>query len=330
MVTAVTKSKHEPIAMPSSLVKHDSLKIAWKRICRVHAMHSQSKNKKGLLIYGESGTGKSQVGKVYAYLYPPQKIREKTIRPVFFYRFKESKKSIDDILKLLIKALGTTPPKGKTEPGELDAQFCYLIKELGVEIIILDEIQQILPNSDGVTALNTLKYFCSLLDGLSASIVFIGSDRAMRLLNFGKTGKTVDDNEQLSRRMMRPIKLERIEPKTDDWLECVNWFIDKIRFPFLNYKDGPLLNRLYIAYMERNFSTLESLFLLEDMSGIQDKKELIARLKDNFDIYGKNEINPFCSKDISDDKVNTILDGLLHTKQVDLKNVNCNQTDSTL
>ncbi|WP_157470980.1 TniB family NTP-binding protein [Colwellia sp. PAMC 20917] len=312
-MVVVNKVKREPAKMPSSLVKHDSLKIAWQRICRVHAMHSQPKNKKGVLIYGVSGEGKSYLVKQYETLFPQQKIREKTIMPVFLYRFKESKKQVDDILKLLIKALGTTPPKGKTEPGELDEQFCHLIKELGVELIILDEIQQVLPNTDGVTALNTLKYLCSLLDGLSASIVFIGSERAMRLLTFGKTEKAVDDNEQLSRRMMRSVKLERIEPRTDDWLDCINWFIDKIQFPFLNYKDGPLLNRLYLAYMERSFSTLESLFLLEDMSGIQDKQELIARLKDNYDIYGKAKLNPFCSTDISDEEVNTHINHVFQT-----------------
>jgi hypothetical protein len=299
--------------MPSTLVKHDSLDVAWQRICRVHAMHSQPKNKKGVLIYGTSGQGKSYVGEQYESLFPSQKIREKTLRPVFRYRFKDSKKQVDDILKLLIKALGTTPPKGKTEPGELDQQFCHLIEELGVELIILDEIQQVLPNSDGVTALNTLKYFCSLLDGLSASIVFIGSERAMRLLTFGQTDKTVDDNEQLSRRMMRSVKLEQIEPRTDDWLDCINWFIDKIRFSFLNYKDGPLLNRLYLAYMERSFSTLESLFLLEDMSKIQDKAELTSRLKDNYDIYGKETLNPFCPEDISDEEVNTLINHVLQT-----------------
>lgn len=312
-MVVVNKVKREPAKMPNTLVKHDSLKIAWQRICRVHAMHSQPKDKKGVLIYGGSGEGKSHVVKQYETLFPQQKIREKTIRPVFLYRFKESKKQVDDILKLLIKALGTTPPKGKTEPGELDKQFCHLIKELGVELIILDEIQQVLPNKDGVTALSTLKYFCSLLDELSASIVFIGSERAMRLLTFGKTEKTVDDNEQLSRRMMRSVKLERIEPRTDDWLDCINWFIDKIHFPFLNYKDGPLLNRLYLAYMERSFSTLESLFLLEDMSNIQGKTELIARLKNNYDIYGKAELNPFCSTDIPDEKVNTLINRIFQT-----------------
>ncbi|MDN3653599.1 TniB family NTP-binding protein [Thalassotalea ponticola] len=306
-------SNYPFIKIPSSLVKHDSLEVAWQRICRVHAMHTQPKNKKGVLIYGESGEGKSFLAEQYEALFPPRKVREKTFRPVFRYRFKQSNKQIDDILKLLIKALGTTPPKGKTEPGELDEQFRHLVKELGVELIILDEIQQVLPNTDGVTALNTLKYFCSLLDELPASIVFIGSERAMRLLTFGKTDKTVDDNEQLSRRMMRSVKLEKIEPRTDDWLECINWFIDKIGFPFLNYKDGPLLNRLYLAYMERSFSTLESLFLLEDMSDIKDKSVLLSKLKENYSMYGKAKLNPFCSDDLPDSEVNTLVNRIFQT-----------------
>lgn len=313
MVANLRVISPEKNVLPSSLVKHDSLTQAWDRIRRAHAMHTRGTPKKGVLIYGGSGSGKTFVAKQYEKLHSSIVTDTKTIRPIFYFRFKEAQKSTPDILKLLIKALGTTPPKGKTESGELYEQFILLVQSLGVELIILDEIQQVLPKSDGITALNTLKYFCALLDELSASIVFIGSTRAMSLITFGQNDKTIEDNEQLSRRMMRPIELLDIIPSTEEWVACVNWFLSQINFPHLTASDSNLLDRIYIAYTERKFATLESLFLLENMDSIQNKEILIKRLKRNFDIYCKGKYNPFSQKQYPDEDVKSTIDK--HYKQ---------------
>lgn len=293
---------------PECLVETDSLLTAWRSLCYVHSMYSSDYTNKGLLIYGASGEGKSCLASHYAKLHPKSEIDGRIHHPVLMYRFKEAKKTTSDILKLLIDALGVTPPKGRTEPGELDKQFKTLVKNLNVELIILDEIQQVLPNTDGVQALNTLKYFCALLDELPASIVFIGSDRAMRLLKFGElTPKNIDDNEQLSRRMLRPIKLERFEPKTQKWLDCVNWYMDKLQLPALTVNDGSLLNRIYIAYIERSFSTLECLFLRTDMSHLTNQAELIKQLHENYQLYCQH-LNPFDETNLSAIAVNELIE----------------------
>jgi hypothetical protein len=316
MVASVSKIHARSHSIPISIVEHDSLKEAWDRIRRAHGMHDNNTPKKGVLIHGKSGCGKSYVASQYLALYPPVITESKTIRPVFYFRFKEGQKSISDILKVLIKGLGTTPPKGRPEPGELNDQFTLLIKSLGVELIILDEVQQILPQSEGITALNTLKYFCALLDELNVSIVFIGSTRAMSLITFGQCEKTIDDNEQLSRRMMRPVELQGIEPRTAEWVDCVNWFLKKINFPALTTADSDLLDRIYIAYMERSFSTLESLFLLEDMNGINNTATLQRKLKKNFDIYCKGQFNPFAEEQYSNAQVNeTILRSFMNNSE---------------
>lgn len=293
MVISPVKIETQSISIPTTLVQHDSLIMAWDRICRVHRTHDCLHAKKCLLIFGESGEGKTFLVTEYLNLYPTRETLEKMITPVLYYRFREAKKSIEDILKLLIKALGTTPPKGRTEPGELDEQFTCLVKSMGVELIFLDEIQQILPKSDCLTAFNTLKYFCALLDELNVSIVFVGSERAMKLLSFGQSEKVAEDNEQLSRRMLRPVRIEGIEPRTRQWVDCVNFFLSKINICPLTTDDGDLLDRIYIAYTERSFSTLESLFLTEDMTNIKSKKQLQKKLKEKFQIYGKSDINPF-------------------------------------
>jgi energy-coupling factor transporter ATP-binding protein EcfA2 len=315
MVALPLKVDRRNLPIPDSLVQHDSLITAWDRICRVHTMHTSAHAKRGLLIFGKSGEGKSHLAKTYASLFPAKKTPEKTIKPVFYYRFREAKKSTDDILKLLIIALGTTPPKGRTEPGELDEQFTRLVQSMEIELLILDEIQQILPKSDCLTAFNTLKYFCALLDELNISIVFVGSERAMKLLTLGQADKVAEDNEQLSRRMLRPVMMNGMEPCTQQWLDCVNWFLSQINVCPLSKKDADLLNRIFIAFTERSFSTLESLFLTEDMSNINNTTQLKHKLKENFYVYGKGDINPFDSKMLSSEEVKSTIDIYFRTTE---------------
>ncbi|MEH6464380.1 MAG: TniB family NTP-binding protein [Shewanella psychromarinicola] len=297
-------------AFPEDMAIHPSLLQAWQRINEVHQMYSLPSRNKGQIIYGSSGEGKTFLVKNYQKLYPPIVTPEKTLIPVFYCRFKEAKKSIDDILRFLISALGVTPPKGRTQAGELSAQFYKLIDDLGVQLIILDEIQQVLPDKDSVTAMNTLKYFCGLLDELKPSIVFIGSDRATRLLTFGKTDKTTDDNEQLSRRMFRSIKIGRLAPSTDEWINCINWFVLKIGLEPLTDTDHDLIDRIYLAYgFGRSMSTLDDLFLSEP-SSLKTKTELLDFLFKNFEknchvseTDGHFVVNPFSFEEYKAAKV---------------------------
>lgn len=51
--------------------------------------------------------------------------------------------------------------------------------------------------------------------------------------------------------------------------------------------------------MERSFSTLDGLFMREDMSHIKDRHTLMMRLKANFYIYSQNVNNPFDESEYS-------------------------------
>ncbi|MDO6776236.1 TniB family NTP-binding protein [Shewanella sp. 3_MG-2023] len=297
------KHKIETFPFPQAMAVHPSLLLAWERICEVHQMYSLPSRNKGQLIFGLSGEGKTFLVNNYQQHFPPIVTTEKKLIPVFYCRFKEAKKSIDDILRFLISALGVSPPKGRTRAGELSAQFYKLIDELGVQLIILDEIQQVLPEKDSVTALNTLKYFCGLLDELPPSIVFIGSERASRLLTFGQTDKTVDENEQLSRRMFRSIQIGRLAPCSDEWLTSINWFVQKIGLEPLTYSDGDLLDRIYIAYGHgRSMSTLDDLFLRAPFHQ-KTKTELTCFLFKNFEKHCHKDENPFSTEHFSTEKV---------------------------
>lgn len=293
--------------MPTSLVPHDSLRKAWEFLHAVHKLHQRASGKRALLLYGGSGEGKTFTVKQYLSLFPTIKTAEVLKAPVFYCRLDESKKTPDDLLCILILALGQTPPKGKPRAGVLLHQFKTLVREKCIELFIIDEIQQVLPKTDGQRALEMLKFLCALIDAedLQTSFVFVGSTRAMHLLAFGACENTVDDNEQLSRRMLRPVKLDRIEPRSPQWIRVTNYFVQKIGFrELLVPDDKELFDRIYLAYTERAFSTLEDLFLDEERPNyIEDTPQLLAYLSERFLLTSKRAINPFDTEQMDADEV---------------------------
>lgn len=297
--------------LPPSLAGHRQLEILWQRLSYVHSHHKCTHGKRGLLVYGDSGEGKTFAVKQYKTLFAEVCTKEVIKTPVFYYRLTESRKSVDDLLAMLILALGGTPVKGKPRAGELFHQFKILVNAKEIELFIIDEIQQVLPKTDGQRALEIVKFLCGLIDSeeMNTAFVFVGSHRAMRLLTLGEAGNTVDDNEQLSRRMLRPVKLSRIKPRSTEWTNVVNFFMEFLNFgPLLIPDDREIFDRLYLAYNERAFSTMSDLFLGGTPNKIKSRAALLDYLATQFDITGKSALNPFKRKTLDYDEVRAAID----------------------
>ncbi|MCL1065714.1 TniB family NTP-binding protein [Shewanella olleyana] len=269
----------------------------------VHSMYfNESCTKKALLIYGSSGEGKTYLLKAYQQLFNPVKTLEKKTIPVFYYAVRQGKSSVNDLMKTLISALGGPMLRGRPHSTELEIQLITLLKEHEVELIILDEIQNLSTTYDGILFQSIIKYLCWLIDeeDIRCSIVFSGSKLASRLMAFGDNNKQLDDDEQLSRRMLRPISLRRHVPKKKSWVLCVDWFLRQIIGPVLDSKN--LLHqqfyfRVYIAYQERSMSTLNDLFMQENCMKSHDLESLYQALSINFNLYCKGAKNPFTNLD---------------------------------
>ncbi|MDO6613721.1 TniB family NTP-binding protein [Shewanella sp. 1_MG-2023] len=270
-----------------------------KRIKMVHGMYFDKQcTKKGLLIYGASGEGKTHLLKAYKKLFKPVEDIEKKTIPVFYYAVRQGKSNVNDFMKTLISALGGPPIRNRPHSSELETQFITLLKEQEVELIILDEIQNLSTSYDGILFQSIIKYLCWLLDedAIQCSIVFAGSQLASRLMSFGEHNMKLNDNEQLSRRMLRPIPLRRHAPKQSQWTDCVDWYLKQIKGPELdssNVLHQQFYDRVYVAYQEKSMSTLNDLFIQENCMRSPDLKSLYQALSINFNLYCKSTDNPF-------------------------------------
>ncbi|WP_462168272.1 TniB family NTP-binding protein [Pseudoalteromonas lipolytica] len=285
---------------PLNLFVNAQVEEAWERIEYVHSMyHDPDIFKQALLISGESGEGKTYLLETYRSTLKSVTSIEKTTCPVFYYSFKQPKKSVDEMIKLLIDRLGASPPQSRVSSAVLEHQFITLLEELEVELIMLDEIQSIASSYDGIEFQHFIKYLCSLIDNdkIKCSIVFAGTPAAKRIMSFGETNQKFNDSEQMSRRMIRPIEFKRIKPRTKHWVDCVNWFVNQIGLPALTVDDNKdLFDRIYVAYNEKSLSSLRDLFLQANCKNSASTEELIPCLKRNFDFFCKGQVNPFDKK----------------------------------
>ncbi|MCK8102148.1 TniB family NTP-binding protein [Pseudoalteromonas sp. 2CM36K] len=198
--------------------------------------------------------------------------------------------------RFLISELEGTTQNSRTTAAELDAQLISLLKDLEVELIILDEIQNIASSYDGIEFQRIIKYFCYLIDSnkIRCSIIFAGTSSAKRLITFGRTAGKFDDDEQMSRRQMRPIEIKPILPKTKNWIACCNWFIQQVGLPNLTKDEhSELLDRIYLAYSEHTMSTMRDLFLRNNTRNAKNYDQLIEALFENFEKYAIGAVNPF-------------------------------------
>ncbi|MDO6477369.1 TniB family NTP-binding protein [Alteromonas sp. 1_MG-2023] len=292
----------------TSIYQSPSTMTALSGIEAVHAMYNDAGAiKKGALIFADSGQGKSYLAKHYVKKHPPTITHELTTIPIFHFSFKSPKKTGDEILKLLIVALGSDVPKRSATSADLELQFIHLLKEKQVELIIFDEIQALVTTYDGIEFQRIIKFFCWVLDceDIRCSFVMMGTESAKRFMTFGKTAPKLVDTEHFSRRMRRPIPLRLLRPKKQEWLDCVNWFIGHNLLPAVSFETHKsFLCRLYLAYYYESYmSTLRDLLLNKNCQQCVNIESLIDTVRENFEAECKNDINFFDSDDISDAKV---------------------------
>lgn len=294
--------------IPSTLASHFSLKQAWKAINHIHLNFAGQQKQHGVLIIGPSGAGKSFLAENYAKQGKVKKTAEKKTIPILHHEVQIATTAPSTLLRSLMLEMGSLVPRKNIDFSELIAQFKAQLKAYEVELIFLDEVQHTLPKNDGIKAQNMLKLFASMLDKCGVPIVFMGTKAAQRLICFGQEKSDYSDDEQLSRRLTSRVLLLEPLPATKESLEVLNFFIGKVNQPALNTtEDKELILRLCMSYSEHSFGVLGKLFSGFDYSCITSREELLAALKQSFDLNCINGVNPFDREELSYERVNEFI-----------------------
>jgi len=144
-----------------------------------------------MLIYGQSGAGKTTLINQYLKNFPRKTTSDGSIVPVFFASL-PSKVTIKGCAKTLLKALGA-PNASHGDEIDMTSRLVTLIKNCGVELIILDEFQHLLQRASAKGAQQASDWLKELMNKTKVPLVLVGMPECTKLL---------EAHEQLDRRFI--------------------------------------------------------------------------------------------------------------------------------
>jgi len=259
---------------------------------RMQLVHKQSSRVKfSLVVTGVSGTGKSTLANWYAEQFPEVDTSEVTLKRVLNVHLTKPSSPVN-LVEQIIHAMGTSSTAKRQSLEGVVYQLNCLLKACKTELIILDEVQECLPDSDGIRAQAMAKAFVAIIDKCKVPLVLIGTPALTRILKLEYLADTsgISREEQLSRRFITSCKLNIFLSHCDSWMKAINFFGEKKRLRKLNRKDVELLDRLYVATYGR-IGLVEKLFSFASFDTFSDLNQVFHDAYELSDTTG--EANPF-------------------------------------
>jgi len=262
---------------------------------RIHLVHQQTdETKYSLVVVGLSGTGKSRLAKWYQKQFPVVKTPEVPSIPVVYVHLKQPS-SPNNLIEQIINALGTSIVARKQTLDKMIHQLKTLLEKCKTELVILDEVQECLPDTDGPKAQSMAKAFVAIIDKCKIPLILLGTPSLKRILKlkYRADKEGVSKEEQLSRRFIATCDLSIFISRTDEWLEVVNFFGSKAGMRMLHEHDASLLDRIYVATGGR-IGLIKKLFTFTDFT---NKSNEIKVLYDGYQLVDTTGCpNPFNNK----------------------------------
>ena len=134
-----------------------------------------------MLIYGEPGTGKSDLAIRFLNRYPRVESDIQDTLPVFYFQIGEEQ-TVKAFAINLLESLGSPPSRRTSTVSSLMKDFKVKCKKLNVKLIIFDELHNLIEERSDSVIKQIAIQFKSLIDDLAIPIVFIGNTISKILL----------------------------------------------------------------------------------------------------------------------------------------------------
>ncbi len=189
-----------------------------------------------LLITGQTGAGKTTLCRLYAHQYPRRREKESVIAPVLLASIPVPA-TAKSLATRLLEALGD-PMAARGTTVNQTQRVARLIKECGVELVILDEFQHFIDSESNHILLTVANWLKDLLNETNIPMILVGLPYSDIILQA---------NAQLARRFTMREALEPFK-----WESAAQQSEFKT---FLHYLDGllPLEKRSQLASEEIAF-----------------------------------------------------------------------------
>jgi type II secretory pathway predicted ATPase ExeA len=233
-----TKQKSATVAFNQAVVAHPRLAAGLLAINQIHCSYASTP--KGLMVLGETGTGKTTLAREYERKYACSfdVIRDK--KPVLLIETPPSN-SVDTFYSAILEKLGDLAyDKGRAVSKRKRIE--RLIKELGVEVLIFDEIQNLLPENAQASTRKISNIIKSLMNTLRIPVVLVGLPSARELLHA---------QPELQGRFSRPFVIQALKyhtPKEKEYFcNYLKGLQGKMQIDTENLCSEKMAKRFYVA-----------------------------------------------------------------------------------
>jgi hypothetical protein len=209
--------EHLRLLVGNILVSHTSFRSGRQRFRQVMRYKAAGGvDPRGILLIGESRTGKSRLLRAILDEWPRSKDAEGVTVPIVAVRV-QARPSPKSLASLLLAALGAPDPHKGTE-ADLTERLVKLLKECKTFAIALDEFQHFMDRRSLKVLHEVADWLKVLAEDAKVLLIVAGLQRCVGVIR---------QNEQLLRRFGAPISLRRFD-----------WFDDEDRDAWLSILEG--------------------------------------------------------------------------------------------
>lgn len=232
--------KPESIEFSDKLVKIDEFASAWQAIEYTHMF--QRVEARCAMLLGDSGNGKTSLIRDYMKAYEVDETDELSPRRVIHVTA-TSNVSIPDFASRILDALGD-PESELGTMGKKQKRLKQYKKQLGLEMICIDEVHDLLPKSGYSQNSPVIKFIKSLMTDLNVSVILAGLPNAEGIL---------DVDEQIKTRCKRVVNVHPFSMRGQDEKIKYAIFLKNLQkaypysLPGLISKDGHGMMRMLLA-----------------------------------------------------------------------------------
>lgn len=224
-----------------SLIKNKVFNEAIKAIDYSH--RTAGLKPKGVMLLGPSGVGKSTIVHAYRKKFPDIALDDRTLRPILFISLHAKCTAHDIVSALLAECDDPAPDKGVFRNKII--RFNRLAASLKVELIIIDEIQHVLPEHTHRRTQEAADTIKSITTDTGIPFILVGLPHSKRLLKDDIEGKYSED--QLIRRFNAPILLSPAPLGSKAWSNLMASYQQALGVPCISLNTEQMLKRFHLA-----------------------------------------------------------------------------------